>query len=54
MSHPNIKHFTAGDNGKGSRQRQCDRKSMDNFRENFDRIFGKGKANKEGGDNEQK
>lgn len=44
MSHPNIKHFTAGDGGKGSRQRQCDRKSMDNFRDNFDRIFGKGKT----------
>jgi len=41
MSSGNIKHWEVGAAGKGSRQRQCDKESMKNFNDNFDRIFGK-------------
>lgn len=40
----NIHHWEIGANGKGSRQRQCDRESIKNFNDNFDRIFGKKKG----------
>ena len=45
MSHPNIRHYTIGEAGKGSRQRPYDKKKFDS---EFERIFGKKKESKEG------
>ncbi len=47
MANGNIHHYEIGGAGKGSRQRQCDRKSIKAFNDNFDRIFGKKEGEKE-------